>query len=212
MHFISQKVQYILYPRQVCFLTSIVTPKIHTNCSKLYLQQGYQKERHARLAKGFCAFYEVFWTVPFHCSPKRIPLHNIIEFGDLIEAERPFQMDLPKQFFFWGRQVTQKRSWPLVCPIPSIINILPWFQVYTSKRISSSGELGDGPPLIQAMFFSIHSHSSARLQSLFIYSTWVPTWQPGKPPQLHPTVHHWNRITMCVRMFAVSLMLFFLGL
>lgn len=84
MHFISQKVQYILYPRQVCFLTSIVTPKIHTNCSKLYLQQGYQKERHVRLAKGFCAFYAVFWTVPFHCSPKRIPLHNIIEFGDLI--------------------------------------------------------------------------------------------------------------------------------
>lgn len=70
-----------------------------------YLQHSCQR-RNTKLAKGFLVFYEVFWTVLLHGSPKGIPLYNIIEFGNPTESERPFQMDLLNQLLFWSRQVT----------------------------------------------------------------------------------------------------------
>ena len=135
--------------------------------------------RKARLAKGFLAFYEVLWADLLQCSPKGLPLYNIIEFGDLIKAERPFQMDLLNLLLFWGRQVTLysskrrapvKREAVLWCALHPLLSTFFCFQICTSKTICPDGELGDGTPLSQAMFFSIRSYSCSGFVNLFYVS------------------------------------------
>lgn len=61
-------------------------------------------------------------------SSKGFSLHNSIEFGKQIEAERPFKMNLLIQFSSWGWQVTvssSKRSIPVKTEAGLWFSLLP---------------------------------------------------------------------------------------
>lgn len=211
MHFISWKVEYTLQARQVCFLTSIVTSKDSRKLLQVIFAARLPKRKTPKVGKGLLCliwtllnsstsqftqenpssqYYWVWWsdwgwgTVPNGFAKSAFLLRQT---SDPILARGAFQLK-KKLAFGLPYTVYYQHS--------SLISNL-YFRAVKTQLQWRAGRRPSSEPGNVLFYSQPFLYQTA--VGLLICSTWVPTCQPGRPPQLHPTVHHWNHTgTQCV--------------